>query len=141
MLDHKKEMKQYPSLFLPENIVQNLLDRCTEYIEVQYHHCEECSTQKLPFTDVYQQMWLLLLTQKDFLDPLITTYAKAQPGPPQACKLKSFVAIANGFQPITTVAKFSILDVCVVPGYEFAHELETVIQGQEPLYSFFQAVN
>ena len=39
--------------------------------------------------------------------------------------MESFATIVNGFEPLTFVAKLSILDVCEGPGYTSAHELST----------------
>ena len=38
-------------------------------------------------------------------------------GPPQTSKAESFAATVNGSKPLTTVAKFSTLDVCGGPAY------------------------
>ena len=38
---------------------------------------------------------------------------------PQTSKMESFTIITNGFWPLTIVAKFSILDVYMDPGYTF----------------------
>ena len=45
--------------------------------------------------------------------------SKAWPGLPQRTRMVGFATIVNVWKMLTIIAKLSILDVCVSPGYVF----------------------
>ena len=66
--------------------------------------------------DFHKGRFQYLLTGHSF-SRLLRTHTVAQPEPSQTSKMENFATIINDYSPLTVVAKFFILDVCVGPCY------------------------